>query len=64
MNEQLIELAASWAEKYPDFLDNFLGMVQEYRALALSSGVDLESLTATKACLTQVSDLFDSLEDK
>lgn len=64
MNEQLVELAATWAAKYPDFLNNFLGMIQEYQQLALSSGIELDSLPATNACLTQVTDLFDSLEGK
>lgn len=60
MNDQLVQLAGTWAEANQDFLPNFLGMIQEYRQLAIASGVELDELTLTKACLTQVSELFEA----
>lgn len=64
MNEQLIEIASEWATKYPDFLEDFMGMILEYKGVADAAGFNIEELTFTKACLTAVSDLFETLEGK
>lgn len=62
MNEQMILIAAMWAEQNQDFMENFMNMIQEYQKVAQDAGVDPETLVATKACLTQVSSLFATLE--
>lgn len=62
MNEQLIGIAIEWSSKYPNFLEDFLGMVTEYRQLAIASGVSLDSLPATKTCLTAITEIFEALE--
>ncbi len=62
-NEQLLEFVGSWAAKNPDFVNNFVLMLQEYRAVAEAAGLDVEKdLPNTKACLEQLGELFDSME--
>lgn len=65
MNEQfnkLLPIASEWAQQNQNFLENFMGMVLEYREVAEIAGVDIETLVSTKACLTQVSALFEIME--
>lgn len=64
MNEDILTIAAEFASKYPNFLENFLGMVSEYRHIAQKSGIDLSELPLTSACLTAVHDLLVTLEAK
>lgn len=62
-DENLIEIARDWAKEHPDFVSNFVFMLQEYRAVAETAGLDIETdLPFTKACLTQASTLFEKLE--
>lgn len=60
MNEQLINMAEEWAQNNPDFLDNFIGMSNEYRDIVSESGIDFDSerLTQTNKCFNQVYDLL------
>lgn len=64
MNEDILTIATEFAAKHPDFLENFLGMVDEYRHIAQESGTDLSELPLTVACLTAVHDLLVTLEGK
>ncbi|WKV20502.1 hypothetical protein 16Q_109 [Pseudomonas phage 16Q] len=62
-DNHLIEVARAWSEQNPDFINNFIYMLAEYRELAETAGLDIdEDLPFTKACLTQISELFDNLE--
>ncbi|UAV84601.1 hypothetical protein PHB09_106 [Pseudomonas phage PHB09] len=62
-DNNLVEVARVWAEQNPDFINNFISMLGEYRTLAEFAGIDVEEdLPFTKACLLQISELFDSFE--
>lgn len=62
-DNNLIEVARTWSEQNPDFINNFIYMLAEYRGLAEEAGLDVdEDLPFTKTCLIQISELFDNLE--